>query len=152
MREYPTIVGAAILISVMAACNQGSDGPAVPDQDAIASLAGTEWVLQAFGPEDAEEPAVSPAVTVAFGADSTFAGSAGCNRYFGRFLMPGGDSLALGQAGSTMMACPEPAMTQEYRYLQALGDVGRYRMAAGELVLLDGTEQLLRFVRGPADE
>ena len=51
-----------------------------------------------------------------------------------------------------MMACPEPAMTQEYRYLQALGDVGRYRMTAGELVLLSGAGQLLRFVRGPADE
>ena len=51
-----------------------------------------------------------------------------------------------------MMACPEPAMAQEYRYLQTLGNVGHYRMVAGELVLLDGAGQLLRFVRGPADE
>ena len=79
-------------------------------------------------------------------------GSAGCNRYFGRFLTPGGDSLVLGQAGSTMMACPEPAMTQEYRYLQALGGVGRYRMTGSELVLLGGAGQLLRFVLGPAGE
>ncbi len=140
------------LVLIGTACNSGSDVPEVPDEIDIVSLAGTEWVLQAFGSEDKEELAVSSAVTVAFGADSTFAGSAGCNRYFGRFVTPGGDSLVLGQAGSTMMACPEPAMAQEYRYLQALGDVGRYRMAAGELVLLGGAGQLLRFVRSPADE
>jgi heat shock protein HslJ len=124
----------------------------MPAQVEIVPLAGSEWVLQAFGPADAEEPAVPPPVTVAFGADSTFAGSAGCNRYFGRFLTPSGDSLMLGDAGSTMMACPEPAMTQEYRYLQTLGTVGRYRMEAGELFLLDGAGQVLRFVRGPAPE
>ena len=152
MRESSSSVVAAILIVGMTACNRGSDGSTVPDPDAIVSLAGTEWVLQAFGAEDAEELAVSPAITVTFGADSTFFGSSGCNRYFGRFLTPGGDSLVLGQAGSTRMACPEPAMTQEYRYLQALGDVGHYRMTAGELALLDEVGLLLRFVLGPVGE
>ncbi len=152
MRKPCNVVFAAILIVGVTACNRGSDGPGVPDPDAVVSLAGTEWVLQAFGPEDTEELAVSPTITVTFGADSTFAGSSGCNRYFGRFLTPGGDSLALGQTGSTRMACPEPAMTQEYRYLQALGDVGHYRMTANELALLDGADQLLRFVRGPTGE
>ncbi len=152
LRKSCSVVVAATLIVGMTACNRGSDGPGVPDPDAVVSLAGTEWVLQAFGPEDTEELAVSPAITVTFGADSTFAGSSGCNRYFGRFLTPGGDSLVLGQTGSTRMACPEPAMTQEYRYLQALGDVGRYRMTGGGLVLLDGAGQLLRFVLGPAGE
>ena len=127
--------------------------PAVPDQIETVSLAGSEWVLMAFGPgEDEEVVADAPDITVTFGADSTFAGSAGCNRYFGRFLTPGGDSLAMGEAGSTMMACPEPAMAQEYRYLQTLGEVGHYRIAAGELLLLDGTDQLLRFVRGQAND
>ncbi len=147
---FRTITTGLVLIGT--ACNSGSDVPAVPDKIDIVSLAGSEWVLQAFGPEGEEEVAVAPAITVMFGADSTFAGSAGCNRYFGRFLTPGGDSLTLGEAGSTMMACPEPAMAQEYRYLQTLGNVGHYRMVAGELVLLDGAGQLLRFVRGPADE
>ena len=151
MRERATIMVAVILVTIMA-CNRGSDGPAVPDQGEIVSLAGSEWVLQAFGPEGEEQAAVPPAVTVTFGADSTFAGSAGCNRYFGRFLTPGGDSLAMGEAGSTMMACPEPAMTQEYRYLQSLGNVGHYRIVAGELVLLDGAAgRLLRFARGSAN-
>ena len=152
MRKSSRIIIAAILMAGMTACNSGSDGSAVPDPAEIVSLAGSEWVLQAFGPEDEELAVTSPAITVMFGADSTFAGSAGCNRYFGRFLTPGGDSLTLGEAGSTMMACPEPAMTQEYRYLQALGNVGRYRMEAGELVLLDEAGQLLRFVRGPANK
>jgi len=152
MRKSSRIIIAAILMAGMTACNSGSDGPAVPDQAEIVSLAGSEWVLQAFGPEDEDLVADSPTITVTFGADSTFAGSAGCNHYFGRFLTPGGDSLAMGEAGSTMMACPEPAMTQEYRYLQALGEVGSYRMVAGELVLLNGDGQLLRFVRGPANK
>jgi heat shock protein HslJ len=147
---FRTITTGIVLIG--AACSRGSDVPAVPDEIDIVSLAGSEWVLQAFGPEDEEVVAAAPAITVMFGADSTFAGSAGCNRYFGRFLTPGGDSLAMGDAGSTMMACPEPAMAQEYRYLQSLGKVGRYRVVAGELVLLDEAGQLLHFVRGPADK
>ncbi len=77
MRESSISVVATILIVGMTACNRGSDGSTVPDPDAIVSLAGTEWVLQAFGAEDAEELAVSPAITVTFGADSNFAGSAG---------------------------------------------------------------------------
>ena len=148
---FKTITTSAVLFG-LTACNSGADMPAVPDQVETVSLAGSEWVLKAFGPEDEEVVAAAPAITVMFGADSTFAGSAGCNRYFGRFLTPGGDSLVMGEAGSTMMACPEPAMAQEYRYLQTLGNVGHYRMAAGELLLLDGTGQLLRFVRGPAND
>lgn len=152
MRKSSRIIVTAILMVGVTACSRESDGPAVPEQAEIVSLAGSEWVLQGFGPEDEKLAAGSPAITVTFGADSTFAGSAGCNRYFGRFLTPGGDSLSLGEAGSTMMACPEPAMAQEYRYLQALGSVGRYRMVAGELVLLGGVDQLLRFARSPAGE
>ena len=152
MRPSSGIIVVAILMAGVTSCNREPDKPAVPDQDAIVSLSGTEWVLQAFGSKGAEEPAVPPAITVTFGADSTFAGSAGCNRYFGRFLTPGGDSLELGQAGSTRMACPEPEMSQEDRYLLALGDVVRYRMTADELVLLDGSGQRLRFARGPAGE
>lgn len=152
MGKSSGIIVTAILIVGVTACTRQSDGPALPEQPEIVSLAGSEWVLQAFGPEDEELATGSPAITVTFGADSTFAGSAGCNRYFGRFLTPGGDSLSMGEAGSTMMACPEPAMAQEYRYLQALGSVGRYRMVAGELVLLGGAGQLLRFARSPAGE
>lgn len=146
------IIMAAVALVGMMACNPRPDGGAQPEEDASASLAGTEWVLQTFGQEGAEESAAPSVITIVFGADSTFAGSAGCNRYFGRFVAPGGDSVALGEAGSTRMACPEPAMTQEYRYLQALSDAGRYRIAADELVLSDGSVQLLRFARGPAGE
>jgi heat shock protein HslJ len=151
MRESSRIIVAALLVTGMTACNRGSDGPPVREQAEIVSLAGSEWVLRAFGREGEEKAAVPPIITVAFGADSTFAGSAGCNRYFGRYLTPGGNSLTLGEAGATMMACPEPAMTQEYRYLQTLGNVERYQMMTGELLLLDETGQVLRFAMEPAN-
>ena len=60
MRESSSIILVAILLAGVSSCSRESDGPAVPDQDTIASLAGTEWVLQVFGSEGAEEPAVPP--------------------------------------------------------------------------------------------
>jgi len=71
------------------ACNSESDVPAVPDEVDVVTLVGSEWLLEAFGPVDEEVVADAPAITVTFGADSTFAGSAGCNRYFGRFYHDG---------------------------------------------------------------
>jgi heat shock protein HslJ len=40
-------------------------------------------------------------------------------------------------AGTTRMACPEPVMEQEQRYLEALGAVTAYRSESATLSLLD---------------
>lgn len=151
MRITPMTL-AILGVVALAGCGPARDSGSTAAEDEVA-LVGTEWVLQALGSPGEEAEAVEDVtVTLTFGADSTFAGSAGCNRYFGRFLIQGRDSLSLGPAGSTMMACPEPIMTQEYRYLQSLSGVARYRLTDAGLTLEDESGPVLRFDRPRAGQ
>jgi heat shock protein HslJ len=66
-------------------------------------------------------------------------GSAGCNRYSGTAQVDtDASTMTLGpNLASTMMACEEPIMEQEQRYLDALVRVTAYEMASDTLTLLD---------------
>jgi heat shock protein HslJ len=103
-------------------------------------LSGTTWRLLAF--TDTPAVPIEGEVTLSFITDSTFAGGAGCNRYFGGYHLVAADSVALGPAGSTMMACPGALMEQEARFLSALATVGRFGLQ-GDTLVLEGP-------RGPA--
>lgn len=73
-------------------------------------------------------------------------GNAGCNQVSGSFTLDG-TSLTIGQdMASTMMACPEPLMTQEQAVTAALAAVTTYRQTDDRLELLDSANQtLLKF-------
>jgi putative lipoprotein len=77
---------------------------------------------------------VSP--TLAIDAESGISGSGGCNRYFGNAEIDG-ERITMGEIGATRMACPEPAMGEEQRYLKALDAVDSWRLEADELMLAD---------------
>ena len=49
------------------------------------------------------------------------AGNAGCNRFFCTASV--GESFSLGGVGATRRACPEPANSLEFSFLEALGQV-----------------------------
>ena len=71
-------------------------------------------------------------------------GFAGCNRYFSSVsLQP--ESIKFGQAGSTMMACPE--MDGEQAFLDLLSQVNAYEVSGSELKLFQDKILLLRFKR-----
>lgn len=71
-------------------------------------------------------------------------GFAGCNRYFSSVsLQPEG--IKFGQAGSTMMACPE--MDGEQAFLDLLSQVNAYEVSGSELKLFQDKILLLRFKR-----
>jgi heat shock protein HslJ len=99
----------------------------------LADLGGALWVLSHF---DWDEPApAEPEVTLRLERDQ-LVGSSGCNRYFGRARAgeaPG--ELEVGPVGGTRMACPEPVMQVEERYLAALSGVSRFGFFAGRLAL-----------------
>ena len=107
--------------------------PGKPDRLSMEAIAGTEWVLRAW---DIDEPALEePEVTLLF-QDGRFSGRSGCNRYFAAVKpgeMPG--DLYVGPAGSTRMACPEPAMKVETRFLEQLGQVEKFGFMVGQLML-----------------
>jgi heat shock protein HslJ/uncharacterized lipoprotein YbaY len=89
-------------------------------------------------------------VSLGFGTDGRVAGSGGCNRWFARFDLTG-ETLSIGPAGATMMACAPALMDQERRFLAALSVVRGFDIdATGALVLL-GPDGAVMTLRGATD-
>jgi heat shock protein HslJ len=86
-------------------------------------------------------------------AQKKASGVAGCNTFFGSYALDG-VSLKFGPVGSTRMACPGPEAGLESEYFKALDKVRGWKIKAGELLLLDGSEVIARFStargKGPA--
>lgn len=103
-----------------------------------------DWVLARL---DGRAPLEGSTVTLTFDKDGRIAGQAGCNRYAAGTAIDS-NTITVSQAISTRMACPEPLMQQENRYLQALARAKHFSVEAGALVLkdVDGAE-LMRFDR-----
>jgi heat shock protein HslJ len=117
----------------------------------VAELEGVQWTLLKL---DWSDPyGGEPPITIVFDGERV-AGSSGCNRYFAAVAegdVPGG--ISVGQAGGTMMACPDEVMKGERRYLGALAAVSDYGFMLGDLVLTYGMEDgeiaALFFESGP---
>ena len=113
---------------------------------ATGSLEDVEWVLESYGEAGSLESVIGDKeVTAEFKSeDGQVVGSAGCNQYFGGYELSGGNLTVPGPLGSTMMACPEDVMNQEFAYLQALQAAESYEIDGDEL-RIDCGEQLLVF-------
>jgi heat shock protein HslJ len=102
------------------------------------SLTGTAW--RATGINDGRGavsgPVAGTAIGAEFGEDGTLTGSSGCNRYRGTFRSDG-HAILIGPLATTRMACPEPLMEQEARYLAALGRASRHAIDGDTLELRD---------------
>lgn len=98
----------------------------------LAALEGAEWRLVELGREQPLPDGVE--ITISFGEDRV-AGHGGCNDYFGSVSSRAPGELAFSATGTTMRACPEPAMGLEQRYLSALAAASAYRFHGGRLVL-----------------
>ncbi len=153
------IILSLFMAILLAACSPaGSGGQAEPDFESAPDLEGTSWILESFGPEGEETPALSEAevavlsnttITLNF-ADGGVNGSAGCNNYFGEFTQAGSD-LTFGVLGSTRMMCEPAMMTQETDYLAALGSVSTFTQTDDQLTLqYEGG--VLIFTAGTPDE
>lgn len=138
-------LGSAVTVLILLGCSGDASGRADTEP---AALSDVTWTLEMLGTDTALE---DTDVTLTFAGDSMFAGSAGCNRYFGQLSLST-DSVRFGDAGSTMMMCSSPHMEQEGRYLGALRRVTSYQMIDERLVLFEGSIPALTFGRGePSD-
>lgn len=118
--------------------------PAHPPQImAQASALSGSWRLLNMTEADLPTPMLPPAgsePTVEF-ADGRIFGSGGCNRFNGGYEV-NGNQLSIGPLASTFMACEEPIMTQETKYLTALQGAQRYEVnEPGQLTIFYETEQ-----------
>jgi len=149
---------AVIALAALAGCQSSGDrsSPATPPAGTVAgdsvsrpelqAIAGTDWILERWS--EAEPAPGDVEVTLRL-VDGRFAGSSGCNNYF--CTVAAGDApgaLVVGPPAGTRMACPEPAMGVEDRFLQRLGAVKSFRFLEGRLGLvyeLDGESGMLLF-------
>lgn len=100
--------------------------PAAPELEgswALAELSG-----------DAVPPGIEITLTVTAGEG--ISGRSACNRYMGN-VQRDGSQVTFGPLGSTRMACPDPQMMWEDRFLQALESVSRAAREGDQLVLSD---------------
>ncbi len=99
----------------------------------VNELEGSHWELARWS---AEEPAVpTPIVGLSY-AEGRFSGNAGCNRYSAAVRdADAAGSLVVSPGMATRMACEEPRMSTENRFLRILPDVQSFRFAPGMLML-----------------
>jgi heat shock protein HslJ len=110
------------------------------------SLPGSGWVL-----EDLAGGGVLDQVqaTLTFLEAGKVGGNGSCNRFFGTAEIHG-ENIKFGPLGATRMACPEPVMSQETKYLRALQGAERFAWKDPYLVIYcKGFEKPLRFTRMP---
>lgn len=100
---------------------------------------GTAWSLDRYRAADGTMAAALPATTVtALFEGGNLTGSAGCNSYFGSYTLQGGNGIAIGPLGSTLMFCGEPGvMEQETAYLALLQSAVKYGISGAQLTLYD---------------
>ena len=103
----------------------------------LESLRGPEWVLSELG---WGEPVPDVAEIMISFHDDKVTGIGGCNRYFAAVTggVPG--ELVFSGMGATRMACSEPAMDLERRYLNILAGASSYSFLGGRLVLSCDTD------------
>ncbi len=134
--ENPPADASSIKWSLVEVVSQTPVEPTSPGSDV---LDGTHWTVATF--LNAAGAIVSPLPGTTISAeflDGQVTGNASCNRYFASYTQDG-DSLTLGQAGSTMMFCGDPdgIMDQELAYLANLAQVVSFQLQGENLLLLD---------------
>ena len=131
----------------------GSAGPGPSADPALradlAPLSGSNWALvESDGkrlPAGTERP---PTLGV---EGSRASGFSGCNRWGGEILPAVSGAWKLGPVASTRMACDEPEMQLENRFLDALSGAIRWKLDGARLVLL-GADGKARLVFTPQRE
>ena len=108
-----------------------------------ANLAGTSWTLVSYGPADNQTPAaVGVQTNLDFSKEDKISGNLGCNGFGGKYRVKGGE-IVFDQLISTMMACPEPRMTQENTAFKVLNGTVQYTLDAGTLIIHSADNALI---------
>lgn len=116
------------------------------EQPSVDMLENTTWILQSYGePENLTVALEGTEITAFFdSAEDQVNGSAGCNSYFGGYIIDNSE-LSILQLANTEMACldPEGVMDQEQKYLEILQAAESYSTEDGELRINCGDQILI---------
>jgi heat shock protein HslJ len=113
-------------------CGRGSPVEESAAQPAPSPLQGTQWVVQDIGGTKVLD---TPQVTLAFGSDGRVSGKSSCNSYTGQYALSG-EGMTVSELTSTLMACDDPRMEQEKKFLDVVRHASRFEIGAdGALIL-----------------
>lgn len=142
MHVTPTpILSVIALLFSAAGCRRTTPPPSPP----AASLVG-DWTLVELDAQPAPLGAGGRAASLSFQTDpAQVGGFAGCNRLTAAYTVAG-DSLRIGVAALTKMACTE-GMDLERRLSEVLTATTRYQVTTTELTLVGEAGTLARFTR-----
>lgn len=130
---------AASALALLAACETypPGTGPGSP------SLVGTRWTAQTI---DNAAPFGTRPISLYFAPEGRVDGNAGCNSYFGAYVIDG-PRFDITDVGSTKMACEPDLMRQEAVYLNVLSTSDRYTWHTdGRLTVAAPNGQAVTFV------
>ncbi len=103
------------------------------DENSLKFLKGREWQLKSMQMDGkaVQNPAEVPVLQ--FSDSTAVYGSAGCNRFFGKYTADAKGNMTIQPGGSTMMFCPD--MEFEDPYMKSLPQVKNFEITGQQLTL-----------------
>lgn len=111
----------------------------------VSGITGVEWRLVRLNGAPVSTPSDRRPTLFLDGTARRVTGSAGCNRYGGRFSLKG-SSLTFSNLATTRKRCPE-GMELEEAFLKALARAKTHNARGGRLSLSDGRDEVAVFER-----
>jgi heat shock protein HslJ len=139
MKRHLALVVLGVGLLVLAACGASGSG-----QGGGGDLTGKVWALSELA---GKSLVPGSGITAEFSSTGEVSGSAGCNRYSGKYTVSGDSITFSSPMASTMMMCEQAVMDQESAYLKALGEAKTHTVSGDQLTLV-GTEKTALAVYG----
>lgn len=124
MLRLPVLMLTILGFLTLAACSPSSS------QELTANL----WMLTEL---QGQAPLPDTAITAEFSDDGKVGGSSSCNNYSTTYTLKGNQINFGEQTAATLMACDEPIMKQEEKYLNTLSEARTYEISDDVLTLFD---------------
>jgi heat shock protein HslJ len=112
-------------------------------QNDVSNLTANQWDLVSISGKVLDANAKSSGIpNMTFTSENVFKGFTGCNNFTGTYKLSNG-KLSLDPGAITKMFCVD---APEIEYLSAIGKTTGFKISGGELVLLNGNTELMKFV------
>ncbi|WP_367914213.1 META domain-containing protein [Leadbetterella sp. DM7] len=140
------------LALAMAACNPGKESTETTAEETV-QAAGTGLFDKQWNLAEIKGNAVvldssfhaTPHLTFTE-SDSSVAGNAGCNQIGGGFMLTGSDGITFTKMRSTLMACPN--LEVEQQFVAELENIKKYRIEGTTLLLNNENSETLLKLEG----
>lgn len=109
-------------------------------EEALELLRAHEWQLESMTEKNQKVKNPENVPTLIFSDSSAVYGSAGCNRFFGKYTAEKNGKISIEPGGATMMYCPD--MNFENQYLQALPLIRKFAVDRQKLTMKSGDGQV----------